>query len=519
MKININRKYALFFGISSVAIMLILVAAFAFIVVKKGAELRKNVKDTDAVFFRESHGKTLFNTAQYLGQHLFIPVYQTDIGAVNRLINDMRLGLPFISFVVADAKGMVLTDGTRQNRLFGTRLDVNLAQLKKQPIIAENTVLGQRISFTIRSKRHVAGYGQIIYSNEPLIAAIERLHSIFDSGWTEFRTVFLRISLIGIAASLATGALLSFLFSGTISRPLILLKQAANRVAQGDLDCRVEIDTHDEIGELAASFNQMVADMKRSTEELREANRKLTQLDRVKSELVSIVSHELRTPVTSIKAFTELILMKPNMEPDRQRKMLTTIKDESDRLSRLINDTLDLTKIEEGRGNWRITSVTAEEIIHRAVDCIKAHADNKSINLTIRLEPSLPSFEGDKDRLIQVVTNILSNAVKFTPTSGAIEINAFLEKGPEPRISVTVADTGRGIPAEHLQRIFEKFYRVDDALTSSTGDGIGLGLTIASSIVDYHGGRIWAESRPGAGSRFTFTLPLRGAGSKADAAG
>jgi diguanylate cyclase (GGDEF)-like protein len=278
MRIDINKKYAFFFGISSVAIMLILVASFAFIVVNKGAKLKKNIKVNDAVFYRESQGKTLFNIAQYLGQHLFIPLYQTDIGAVNRLINDMKLGLPFKSFVVADSKGMILTDGSRQNKAFGTRLDVNLARLKKQPIIVENTEQGERISFTIQSKEHVAGYGQLIYSNEPLMAAIAKLHSLFDSEWMGFGTVFLRISLIGIASSLAIAALLSFLFSGTISRPLILLKQAANRVAKGDLDCRVEIDTHDEIGELAATFNQMVADMKRSTEQLQEANRKLHEV-------------------------------------------------------------------------------------------------------------------------------------------------------------------------------------------------------------------------------------------------
>lgn len=278
MKININKKYALFFGISSVAIMLVLVASFAFLMVKKGAKLKKDVKDTSAVFYRESHGKTLFNTAQFLSQHLFIPVYQTDIDGVNRIINDMKIGLPFISFVVADSNGVILTDGTWWNRASGKKLEVSLARLKEQPIIAENTEQGQRISFTIKSGKHVAGYGRIVYSNEPLIASIEKLHSQFDAGWTESRTVFLRISLFGIAAALAVAALLSFLFSGTISRPLILLKHAADKVAQGDLDCRVEIDTRDKIGELAASFNRMVADMKRSTEQLHEANRKLLEV-------------------------------------------------------------------------------------------------------------------------------------------------------------------------------------------------------------------------------------------------
>ena len=175
MKLSINKKYALFFGISSVVIMLILVASFAFVMVKKGAKLKKNVKDTSAAFYQESHGKTLFNTAQFLSRHLFIPVYQTDIDGVNRIINDMKIGLPFLSFVVADSKGMVLTDGTRENKAFGTKLDVTPARLKKQPIIAEKTAQGERISFAIKSEKHVAGYGQIVYSNEPLMASIEKL--------------------------------------------------------------------------------------------------------------------------------------------------------------------------------------------------------------------------------------------------------------------------------------------------------------------------------------------------------
>ncbi len=275
MKININKKYAFFFGISSAVIMLILISSFAFLMVKKGADLKKNVKDTGAAFYRESHGKTLFNTAQYLSQHLFIPVYQTDIAGVNRIISDMKIGLPYISFVVADARGRILTDGTRENKAFGTKLDVSLASLKKQPIITDKTAQGERISFAIKSEKHVAGYGQIVYSNELLASSIEKLHTMFDSGWTEFRTVFLRISLIGVAAALAIAALLSYLFSGTISRPLILLKDAADRVAQGDLDCRVTIDTRDELGALASSFNRMVEDLKQSTGQLREANRKL----------------------------------------------------------------------------------------------------------------------------------------------------------------------------------------------------------------------------------------------------
>ncbi len=151
MKININKKYALFFGISSVVIMLVLVSAFAFLMLKKGTDLKKNIKDTGAAFYRESHGKTLFNTAQYLSYHLFIPVYQTDIVRVNRIINDMKIGLPYISFVVADSKGRILTDGTRENKAFGAKLDVNLALLKKRRSLRKQP--GRESALRLRSNR------------------------------------------------------------------------------------------------------------------------------------------------------------------------------------------------------------------------------------------------------------------------------------------------------------------------------------------------------------------------------
>lgn len=514
MRININKKYALFFGISSISIILILVAVFSFVVVKKGGKFKQNLKNTEEGIYRENQGKTLFDLARYLGRHLFLPLYQSDISAVNRLINDMKLGLPFISFEVADANGIILTDGSRRNKTFGTRLGVGLARIRKQPIIVENTEQGERISFTIRSKEHVAGYGQILYSNEPLKIILAKSRAVFDSGWREFEGIFLRISVIGILAALAIAALMSFLFSGRISRPLVLLKEAASRVAQGDLDYRIKIDSNDEIGDFAAAFNQMVSDLKRSTEELQEANKKLKQLDQLKSDVISIVSHELRTPITSIKAFTELILMKPNMEPDRQKKLLTTINDESDRLARIINDVLDLAKIEEGRMSWHIDSVLAADILHRAIDCVQALADNKNIAITRSLEPALPPIKGDKDKLIQVATNILSNAVKFTPEGGTVRIHANLDSGNNRAIRVSIADSGKGIPPEQLQLIFEKFYRTDDTLTSDKNEGSGLGLTIARSIVEYHEGKIWAESIPGSGSTFTFILPLDGPASR-----
>ncbi len=243
--------------------------------------------------------------------------------------------------------------------------------------------------------------------------------------------------------------------------------------------------------------------------QLQEANRKLQALDRLKSDFVSVVSHELRTPLTTIKAFIELIIMRPAMHDQQKAKLMTTVNDETDRLTRLINDLLDLSRIETGTLEWRSVSVAIDKTIEHAAASMRPLLENKGLRLTTEFCAPLPAITGDRDRLIQVVTNILSNAIKFTPTGGAIHIAVRQEADPRPQIAVEISDTGIGIQAQDRESIFEKFYRSAAGLTSSI-EGTGLGLSITRQIVEHHGGKIWATSGPGQGSTFTFTLPLPG---------
>ena len=242
--------------------------------------------------------------------------------------------------------------------------------------------------------------------------------------------------------------------------------------------------------------------------QLQVANEKLQALDRMKSDFISVVSHELRTPLTTIKAFVELIVMKPGMHENQKAKIMHTVNVEVDRLSLLISDLLDLSRIESGSMMWRITSVSIEDIIRKAVTNMGPLFEEKGLGLTTVLKTPIAHPDGDHDRLLQVVTNLLSNAVKFTPRGGAIEIAVRQETTPRAQIVVAVSDTGAGIPEGDLELIFKKFHRSGDQLTDIT-EGTGLGLAIALQIVEYHGGRIWAESTPGKGSVFTFTLPLK----------
>ena len=240
--------------------------------------------------------------------------------------------------------------------------------------------------------------------------------------------------------------------------------------------------------------------------QLQEANEKLRMLDTMKTNFISTVSHELRTPLTTIKAFVELLLVKKGMPDERKVKLMNTVKVETDRLARLINDLLDLSRIEAGSVKWQFAPVCLEDIIQSVIESMGVLFENKGLRVAVEFTPPLPAVSGDRDRLVQVVTNILSNAVKFTPRGGSIQVALRQETA---RLVVEISDSGIGIPPEHIELIFEKFHRSDDVLTAAT-EGTGLGLAITRQIVEYHGGRIWARSTHGKGSTFIFTLPLAG---------
>lgn len=244
--------------------------------------------------------------------------------------------------------------------------------------------------------------------------------------------------------------------------------------------------------------------------QLQEANEKLQTIDKMKSDFVSVVSHELRTPLTTIKAFIELLNMKPGMPEDQKAKLMNTINVETDRLTLLVADLLDLARIEAGSMKWRIEAVSVDNILQNAVSSMRPLFENKNLHVTTVFNPPLSPVAGDRDRLVQVVTNVLSNAVKFTPAGGSIHIAVREMTDPVAQIVVEIIDTGMGIRSEDLELIFEKFHRSGDRRASSI-DGTGLGLAIARQIIEYHGGRIWAASTYGKGSIFTFTLPLAGA--------
>jgi signal transduction histidine kinase len=341
------------------------------------------------------------------------------------------------------------------------------------------------------------------------------------------------------AITMLLTSLIGYFLATSISNPLGHMVSIIRLLEKGALSARSNLISNDELGVLSVNFDRMAQEIEKSRNDLEDlnrslearvtekteyltqaleqlvrsnrdlefANRKLKELDQLKSDFVSLVSHELRTPLTSIKAFTELIMIKPIMTGEKQRTLLSIINNEADRLIRLIHDILDLTRIETGNLRWNMTRVDLLEIINTTVVNLGSLADKKKLAISLQLPASLPALHGDGDRLMQVVTNILSNAIKFTPEGGSLAIAASYVPERHRHITVSVTDNGIGIPTKDLEVIFEKFRRSGDVLTTAT-EGTGLGLSISKYIVEYHGGRIWAESTPGKGSTFTFTLPL-----------
>lgn len=245
-------------------------------------------------------------------------------------------------------------------------------------------------------------------------------------------------------------------------------------------------------------------ELEAATAELRSANERLKELDRLKDDFISTVSHELRTPLTSIRALSEILFDDPELDRGQRTKFLGIIIKESERLTRLIGQVLDLAKIESGTAEWHPARIDLKELIEEAAAAVGPVMAEHHVTLTLDLPERVPPVHADRDRLMQVMLNLVSNAVKFCDqTAGQIAV-ALTEQPDALRIDVT--DNGPGIRREDQELIFEKFRQVGDTLTEKP-HGTGLGLSISRQIVDHVGGRLWIESEPGKGAKFSFTVP------------
>jgi signal transduction histidine kinase len=272
-------------------------------------------------------------------------------------------------------------------------------------------------------------------------------------------------------------------------------------------EVRAMLDEATQIVVYSHRLEQKSQELERATQELRTANERLTELDRMKDEFVSTVSHELRTPLTSIRSFTEILHDNPQLPAAERERFLGIVIKEAERLTRLISQVLDVSRLESGRVEWHESLLDMREVIEDTAASTSQLFKERNVRLECDLPARVPQVRADLDRIVQVVVNLLSNAVKFIePGRGRVEIALAEEDG---FLRVDVRDNGPGVSPGHREMIFEKFRQGGDPLTGKP-QGSGLGLYISRRIIEHSGGRLWVSSPPGEGACFSFTLPLVG---------
>jgi two-component system, NarL family, sensor histidine kinase BarA len=332
----------------------------------------------------------------------------------------------------------------------------------------------------------------------------------------------------GLLAGLLAIAVFWFITTRLILSPVRVLRETAEKVSDGDLNIRSDINTGDEFEQLSDMFNHMLETIKSNQDQLKSINKgldlKLGELaqhnialyeaNKIKGEFLANVSHELRTPLNSIIGFAEVLedaLQHPTPAIEKRKRYIGNIIISSRRLLDLINDLLDLAKIEAGRVELRVGPTSISDTAEGLVNLIKPQADKKQIDLQLKVARNIPVVCTDAGKLQQIVFNFLSNAVKFTPAGGRVTLFAELIEPTgvetERHVRIGVSDTGPGIPLDQQDRIFEKFTQLDATVTKEHG-GTGLGLTISRDLAALLHGRITLDSDTGRGATFSLIVPL-----------
>jgi two-component system sensor histidine kinase BaeS len=320
------------------------------------------------------------------------------------------------------------------------------------------------------------------------------VQTLDQSLYTNFRAAV--TEALGVAALAATvmAVITSLFVSRQVVAPVQAMMAASQRIAEGNYSERVQVPgdilkgEQDELGQLALHFNQMAE--------------RLEQTENMRRQLIGDVTHELRTPLTTIKGFLEGLIDGVLPASD---ETFSQIYHEADRLQRLVEDLQELSRVEAGAYELHLKQASLADLVEATITRLGRQFEEKGVALTVQVPADLPPIQMDSDRIGQVLINLLGNALQYTPAGGSVRVQVEHQAG---EVRVAVADTGIGIPPEHLPHLFTRFYRVDKSRARS-GGGSGIGLTIARHLVEAHGGRIWVESRgAGKGSTFTFTLPV-----------
>lgn len=334
------------------------------------------------------------------------------------------------------------------------------------------------------------------------VTGVVMLHSPLEHIHEFLNRIYKTISMvIVVAVILSTG--LGLVLARVLAVPLLKMNRVAKQMAEGNFNSRVDIKSDDEIGILGNTLNLLSTRLNATLQDLAGKNEELRRVLSLQKDFVANVSHELRSPLFLIQGYTEAIADGLAAEGEIKEKSLHIMLDETLRLRRLVEDLLTLSKTEKEITD-NLKEVQLEPVLDKVCQKFKQLAAQQQVHIVLAGSRPLPPVRGSEDRLEQVLTNLVDNALRYSPPGGKIKI--ITETTPEG-LRVSVSDQGPGIPEDELPYIWERFYKVDKARIRK-GSGTGLGLAIANNIIKSHGGRIWAESKVGEGTSFIFVIPI-----------
>jgi two-component system phosphate regulon sensor histidine kinase PhoR len=393
-----------------------------------------------------------------------------------------------LRITIVDSQGRVVGDSEKD--------PADMENHNDRPEIAEaiEKGFGQSTRFSDTLNYNMK-YVAVSVSRDDSILGIVRFALPLSQVQLEIRVIY-RVVLFGAITAVVIALIVAYFVSRSITLPIRQMKDAAEQIAKGDFSRKVKIKSRDELGELAKSLNTMADELQQKIEHLK-------QMDRMRTDFVANVSHELKTPLTLIKGYIETLQDKGMDDKEQSRKFISIVKEHSDRLGNIIDDLLSLSELELSKDCVHKTEFDLKELIDDiSLGFGRALAEKKQ-SLTIKSKGSNLRIKADRDKIEQVFVNLIDNAIKYTKDAGQIELS-ILEQ--DQAISVAVRDNGIGIPKEHQERVFERFYRVDKARSRELG-GTGLGLSIAKHIVLVHNGNISIESKTNKGAKVFVTLP------------
>ncbi|MGH2362858.1 MAG: sensor histidine kinase [bacterium] len=414
---------------------------------------------------------------------------ERSFGAVLRQLNQFGYDLDRLQFVAKDEADLLQRVRTDYEQFI--QVVTRLIELTREGKIAQGQKLQQSEAGPLADRLERLTNELVNKAEADMVGRVEASHDAY---------VISRWVVIGFGfASIALALVLGYTISVSIIEPVKQIEERFRQIGAGDFSGRIEVRNRDELGVLAADLNRMSQELGRLYGELDAANRH-------KSEFLANMSHELRTPLNAIIGFSEVL--KDGLLGQLDAKQLEYMRDihsSGHHLLSLINDILDLSKVEAGRMELSVSSFSLPIALENAVTLVRERANRHGLALELDIDERLGEFVADERKFKQIVLNLLSNSVKFTHEGGKVGIRA---KPNEDGVEVSVNDTGVGIAPEDHQAIFEEFRQVGSDYTKKR-EGTGLGLTLTRKFVEMHGGRIWVQSELGKGSTFTFTLPSR----------